>query len=57
MLSGMWLEKGRCVEMWGFVYQERRGLFETSEAAWQKLLMPIFSTVTAVADIHSWTGW
>ena len=57
MLSGMWVEKGRCVELWGFVYLERRGRFETYEAAWQKLLMPIFSTVTEAADIHSWTGW
>ena len=57
MLSGTWVEKGRCAELWGFVYQERRGRFETSAAAWQKLLMPIFSTVTKVADIHSWTGW
>lgn len=41
----------------GFVYQERRERFETSEAAWQKLLMPIFSTVTDAADMHGWTGW
>lgn len=37
----------------GVVYQERRGRFETSDAALQELLMSIFSTVTDAADMHS----